>query len=94
MKPISVGDLVMVVRTCCNFPIEEGVRIGLPWRVHVIANLAKSRCSSCGFIDSGHYAGSREIQRAGWNCAPLEWLKRLDPDALADDVPHKEELTV
>ena len=80
-EPIKVGDLVMVVRTCCNWPIKEGVRMGLPWRVQLVARLPIAGCQSCGFRETGIYAASNEFRRAGWNCAPVEWLKRIDPSA-------------
>ena len=93
-RPIAVGDLVMVVRTCCDLPAQEGVRMGLPWTVQLIANLKVSRCPKCGFTDNGRYAASNEIKRNGWNCAPVEWLKRIDPPAQMEstktDEPMKE----
>jgi len=92
-EPIKVGDLVMIVRTCCEFPLTEGVRMGLPWRVDVMANLKRSRCPKCGFTDSGSYAGSKDIVRPNWNCAPLEWLKKIDPPKLEQDERHDEKIT-
>ena len=93
MSAIKVGDLVMVVRTCCDFPIKEGVRMGLPWRVGLVASLQPSGCPLCGFTESGRYAASNEIKRRGWNCAPLEWLKKIDPPALDETTGAREELT-
>jgi predicted Zn-ribbon and HTH transcriptional regulator len=92
-KPISVGDLVYVARTCCEAPIKDGVRIGLPWRVEIVAQLNPSRCKKCGFTDNGLYASSNEIKRAKWNCAPVSWLKRIPPLSELDDVKRDEELT-
>ena len=91
-EAIKVGDLVMVVRTCCDFPIQDGVRLGLPWSVHVVATLTPGRCPNCGFTAT-RVAGSREIKREGWNCAPLEWLKKIDPPAQDETTDQPEELT-
>lgn len=89
-RAIQVGDLVMVVRVCCDFPIKEGVRMGLPWRVQLVASLPVAGCPKCGFKERGIFAASNEIKRAGWNCAPVEWLKRIDPPALDENTTTDE----
>lgn len=91
-KPISVGDLVMVVQTCCTKSVAYyGVSFGLPWRVEGIARI-EARCPWCKAEYTGLFAQRAKTSK-GWDRAPMHWLKRLDPDSLKDDVPTKEELT-
>ena len=78
-KPIQVGDLVMVVRGCC--PHKS---FGVPWRVEGVVHKS-GNCSVC------HKEIPESPVAVGTFMAPLSWLKRLDPDALKDDVPTKEE---
>ena len=86
-KPISVGDLVMVVRkNYCG--CDKGIG-----RIFRVAKIDRSRfrnwCIWCGvFSEPQDQAVSTEGV-----AAQLWRLKRIDPDALKDDVPTKEELT-
>lgn len=86
-KPISKGDLVMVVRPgdCCA---EKSI-IG---SVHTVTGFYNHyRCGSCGRI-------FRNVPVAFidglFQVRPLHRLIRIDPDALKDDVPESEELHV
>lgn len=82
-KPISVGDLVVVVRPCCD------AQAGHIFKVGEIAR-GTFRCISC------FYEGSSGLAIEGWGpnmkSGFLHELKRLDPDALKDDVPADEKL--
>lgn len=82
-KPIAVGDLVMVVRSCC---VEN---LGTVFRVAEIDWSRLYRCRHCGGVCNG-------IAVEGWgkdkNGAFLHELKRIDPDNLKDDVPERENL--
>lgn len=86
-KPISVGDLVMVVRpsTCCGSSFSG---VGEIFKVALIKHDSGHR-SCCGKVESvvrclgeGHMLGYF-----------IDRLKRLDPDALKDDVPADERVT-
>ena len=83
-KPISKGDLVMVVRGCtCG-----KTRLGRIYRVSYI-QIRPCYCGYCGLSYALENVAMRDISSG----MPLSWLKRLDPDALKDDVPSAEELT-
>lgn len=77
-KPISVGDLVMVVRhPCC------GAAIGLIFKVIDIVNVpyAKLHCGIAGCDHLFPYLGPvayNENKTAPY-CAPIAWLKRIPP---------------
>jgi hypothetical protein len=88
-KPISVGDLVMVVQwPCCGAALGD---------IFVVANFFTSpgfhSCNKCW----------REIPKdfavgpgsPGTRCgAPPAWLKRIPPIEELDDVKHEEEITM
>ena len=82
-KPISVGDLVMVVRAreCCG----NDDAVGLVFRVFDFK--PDFYCDRCGTQII------RSASMDGWWRAGLNRLKRLDPDALKDDMPEREELS-
>ena len=88
-KPISVGDLVMVVRwPCC------GSHLG---KVSTVVAIEPSLpggafCRRCGRRNAYHSVPLATLANTGIRPFP-SWLKRLDPDALKDEVPTKEELT-
>ena len=88
-KPIQVGDLVMIVRwPCC------GVALG---RVFIVGGFIMADCDFvCNYCRTimprvpHPVSDGPKLTRLS---APITWVKRLDPDALKDDVPTKEELT-
>lgn len=75
-KPISVGDLVQVVRwPCC------GISVGYIYVVDRFAPVSSSRCSSCkAEVPSGSYAESAIDPSDGkrWS-TPIPWVKRIPP---------------
>ncbi len=84
-KPIAVGDLVMVVRKaeycgCC---------LGVTFRVIGFARPSSGyiHCSDCGSRTPSEMDAEGEKY---W--APLSMLMRIDPPALEDNIPAKEEL--
>ena len=80
-KPIGVGDLVMVVG-CLNKKMKH--HIGKIGRVYAPSSIHKNHWVVEGV----------DLDINGLSCSwCYEHLKRLDPDALKDDVPTKEELT-
>lgn len=85
MKPIAVGDLVVV-----TYPAPCGCTggIGRIFRVDEIA-FHLGACRKCGNIRE--VLAARNPIRKTW--VDLPRLKRLDPDALKDDIPEREELT-
>lgn len=86
-KPISVGDLVMVVRasSCCGH--TQGM--GLAFCVEYLQG-GPNTCHACG----DHQQHSMDAWFSGAKISfPVYRLKRIDPDALKDDIPTREELT-
>ena len=99
-KPISVGDWVVVVRASTVHP--GPCYLGLVFKVSAVRTAMGGltqkewRCSRCG--QSGFTTTVRtEAVAEGYTDEgigiPIYRLKRLDPDALKDEVPTKEELT-
>ena len=87
-KPIAVGDFVRVAKTCCPTIYEHiGGKIGIVKEFDRVS----WRCKYCG--TSGREAKAVAFHLP-YECAPVSWLKRIDPPALDEDVPEKEELTV
>ena len=83
-KPIQVNDVVMLVRFCCDKTVQERTPIlGIPLTVVSISHYAKT-CCYCGCEVDGAFAHLSKPN----TYAPVHWLKRLDPDALRDDVPE------
>ena len=91
-KPIAVGDLVMVVRNC-----SAPIYFGTTFKVRSILFLYGGNCSFCGKDHTGNYAKAEERYEGSdgqtHDMAPVSWLKRIDPPAIDEDVPEKEELT-
>lgn len=72
-KPIAVGDLVQVVRTCCNEFLKG------PWifQVAEIASEPEAFCSQCSKdVPGGAQARGLTGHRVG---VPLPWLRRIPP---------------
>ena len=87
-KPIGVGDLV-VVHGC----LDCGHRLGLIFKVGAIRMHYGGgyHCNKCG--RDLMWPGEVGAEHFHGGLIPLVCLRRLDPDALKDDVPMKEELT-
>ena len=90
-EPISVGDLVMVVRSCCEKAAQkEAGLIRVVLEIGFNSDGESLQTKGCLCVH-GEWQPIAKIEPTGWH--PTAWLKRLDPDALKDDVPTKEELT-
>ena len=90
-KPIAVGDLVMVVRwPCCGSALG---RVGVVRGFDRVA--IDGGCVKCTGRKDAHFGATpaAAVQVGKNTLWPVAWLKRLDPDALKDDVPTREELT-
>ena len=87
-RPIHVGDAVYVYRTCCT-----GTEVELYGKVGIVRAFSpyKYKCYYCGW--SGTEARAIAFSEPDI-CAPISWLKRIDPGCLDEDIPEKEELTV
>jgi len=86
-RPIQVGDLVMVVRsTDCGHDFMTG-------KVFVVLEISctPATCTVCGRVSAPHFYAWKDYCNGGWG-AELSRLKRLDPDALRDDVPADERM--
>ena len=82
-KPIQVGDLVMVVRSCCDHQVRGKVVFNIPWRVSKII-ASNRRCRGCGFGSATMpVALAEEPYGKKWKGkamgAPIAFLKRIDP---------------
>lgn len=92
-KPISKGDLVMLVHCCTS----DGP-FGAVFEVSGFMDCNITHCVLCG----GKHTGKMAVATAPYaktragpcNSAMVNWLIRLDPDALKDDAPTEEKLTV
>jgi len=83
---IRVGDLVIVVHSCC------GHALGTPFRVGAIVNNRFVRCEGCNVI---HYLpfASNEALIDGRLCNwPIAFLKKIDPPALTESTPTSEKV--
>lgn len=88
-KPIGVGDLVVVVRACeyCGNNTHLGYVFCVRWVGYSDGSMD---CCENGYGDAEWSADDEASGDGAW---PTSWLKRLDPDALRNDTPTKEELT-
>lgn len=86
-KPISVGDLVVVVRSCCD-RFMEGVTI---FKVAVMRQTRPADlCTYCSrALPNGTYAADNP-QYSG---APVGWLKRIPPLDELEGEKRDEEIT-
>ena len=69
-RPIQVGDLVVVVNTCCPPATANGdiFRVGALFDT-------KTMCQICGHRNHGLHAGLRQTSSG----VPVPWLKRIPP---------------
>ena len=86
-KPISVGDLVMVVRwPCCGYHLGKVFTV-------VSQSVGILECANCHTVFRGGHQSESDLPNGNVCWAETSWLKRLDPDALKDEQPTREELT-
>lgn len=84
-KPISVGDLVMLVKGCCQDAEKH-----LGWVGTVEGVLQTHSYCHCGDSFAGLCA-IVTIEKRG--DLPLRWLKRIPPLEELDEVKRDEEIT-
>ena len=85
-EPIKVGDLVVLVKTCCDalarHPVFGAFKTVIGFRQgHAI-------CLHCGWKSWITWA-----ELSGGNSANIAWLKRIPPLAELESEQRKEELT-
>jgi hypothetical protein len=73
-KPISVGDLVMYTRSCCD-GFRDGINIFRVGSIHD-AHWGRAICTGCKKELPPTIYAAREPSESG---APLSWLKRIPP---------------
>lgn len=74
-RKIQVGDLVQLVRTCCDQSYREGG--GLVFQVSRLWTPLAACCRHCGFsMNLTDFADARE-RGIGIDHAPVAWLKRI-----------------
>lgn len=90
-KPISVGDLVQVVRSCCTKRVNRPTFIVGEIKGGGGIQFGYSYCSSCMTPMPNVYfampAGGMPVGQ------PLPWLKRIPPLDELEGVKHDEEIT-
>jgi hypothetical protein len=72
-KPISVGDLVVIVRECCGVDSE----LGSVFRVSAISTLTTYHDEGCGYFYRGLCVEADDGERP--HGIPIHWLKRIPP---------------
>ena len=87
-KPISVGDLVVIVKSCCDH------KLGLVGRVESFyrGNPYKGDVLRCDVCAKNVTPSDMLTALFGGGAWPLKWLKKIDPPALPQDVEHDEEI--
>jgi hypothetical protein len=85
-KPISVGDLVVRVRSCC------GVHVGTIRRIEGFSEPTECQCITCGSKNGVMVKAYFEGDATPSAC-PLPWLKRIPPLEELDDVRTEDEVT-
>lgn len=90
MSDIKVGDLVVVVRACCDGQARHQGIQGVPWRVTSFKGPAMSGCQWCGakFYNVVWAMGAPNRCPYVW----VRWLKRIPPLSDLERVTEKEEL--
>lgn len=87
-KPIQVGDLVICLRGHCIHSEAGKIFTVLALKASDETN---RYCGACKKPITGFSMAKIVDLKYGW--VPVSWLKRLDPDALKDDVPSDERIT-
>ena len=88
-RPISVGDLVMVVHECCPHESSLG-------EIQTVLSIEHDRatCEWCDCVTSGHHAHLSDAEDNDTFWLPLSWLKRIPPlselESTKTDEPMKE----
>ena len=83
-KPISVGDLVVVVRDCC------GMRPGLIFTVNSFFQAKGRKCMYCGEKVMGTLVDGVEDQENYGG--EISWLKRIPPLSELEGEQRREEI--
>ena len=90
-EPIKVGDLVVVVRTCCG-SLYNAIA-GIPWIVNSTFSDSWA-CIRCGTPGHGVLAVAAEPYGDGHHSrAPISWLKRISPLSELEGEKRDEEIT-
>ena len=89
MSEIKAGDLVMVVHVCCE---PNSRALGAIFKVKKIT-IDDSRCPYCrDFFNNTRRAVAQEVWGDGYKCAPVSWLKKIDPPAIPETEERDEEV--
>ena len=89
-KPISVGDLVMVVRSHCDNPKYLGyVATVLEFEIDLW-----HPCLSCGVRSFFHKCAVIQLNGGQFLSPPVAWLKRIDPLGESETERREDEVTV
>ena len=92
-RGIEVGDLVMVVHSCCArefMVLRKGA--GIIWTVGSFDE-CNVYCANCGH--RGHFRRAVSTNPTGiGDCAPVPWLKRIPPLVEPESTTQTDEVTV
>lgn len=91
-KPIGPGDLVAVVRACCEFERRAGMGVMFTVdRVVFLPSFFRARCSNCDHQYPGSWAYATQLFTLNDGergiGAPVAWLQRINPPAMKQTVP-------
>jgi len=77
---IKKGDLVMIVRGCCDAQLGKRFALGRVFEVGGIAIHPDCVCPFCGFTGNGlMFADAKEPIPERLVYAPIPWLRKIDP---------------
>lgn len=84
----KVGDLVMVVRTCCAKTAQRSIgKAGVV--TEILPSLIGWLCEECGARGSD----ARPVfANEPYSCAPISWLIKIDPPALPESIERDEQV--
>lgn len=86
-KPISIGDMVVIVRGCCTEALSQAVGIHT-----TVVQFYDNPGRLCQFCNAPTPSRRAELSHQKWN-APVVWLKRIPPPEELDIEKHEEEIT-
>ena len=91
-RPLEVGDLVVVIRTCCvNTYKESGGAVGTVKEINNYFSFdGKWQCAYCHKIGDGQCITAFN---APYTAAPASWLRRIPPLSELESVKQTEEIT-
>jgi len=85
-EQIKVGDLVIVIHSCC------GVHLGKIRRVEALVAVPIAGCDYCDYVHAS-YTDAEFVGTVFPTAWPTSWLKRIPPLSELEGVKTEEEIT-